>query len=202
MRIPPLYRRPSWQRFFSGMAIGGAISWCIFLYIYGVWQERHSYKIHKQAEEIQALKNDITIWQQEYKEINKRNIELLTVQKINVKITNWEKYKLDQLSVFETEESVKDDINMMLAKEIETVYKNKELLKKIIENKTFKINDKRYKLHVKEMVIYTTLTIQLEIGFDSQEIGPFILGPISCNQEWASHTSASSFITWSTSSQE
>ena len=167
MRIPPYYLRPSWQRFFSGMAIGGAISWVIFLYIYGVWQDRDTYKIRKQAEEIQELKDDINIWQQEYKEINKRNIELLTVQKINIRITNWEKYKLDQLSVLETENSVKDDINTMLAKDIDTVFKNKELLRKIIENKTFKINDKRYKLHVKEIVIYTTLTIQLEISFDN-----------------------------------
>ena len=167
MRIPPYYLRPSWQRFFSGMAIGGAISWVIFLYIYGVWQDKDTYKIRKQAEEIQELKDDINIWQQEYKEINKRNIELLTVQKINIRITNWEKYKLDQLSVLETENSVKDDINTMLAKDIDTVFKNKELLRKIIENKTFKINDKRYKLHVKEIVIYTTLTIQLEISFDN-----------------------------------
>lgn len=166
MRIPPFYLRPSWQRFFSGMAIGGAISWGIFIYIYGVWQDKHTFKIRRQAEEIKELKDDISIWQQEYKEINKRNIEQLTVQKINVKITNWEKYKLDQLSVLETEESIKDDINTMLAKDIETVFKNKELLKKIIENKTFKINDRRYKLHVKEMVIYTTLSIELEISFD------------------------------------
>lgn len=167
MRIPPYYRRPSWQRFFSGMAVGGAISWCIFLYIFGVWQDKHIYKIRKQADDISEYKKDILIWQQEYKEINKRNIEQLTVQKINIKITNWERYKLDTLSVFETEEAVKDDISMMLAKDIDTVYKSKELIKKIIENKAVKLNDKRYKLKVKELVIYTTLTIQLEIEFES-----------------------------------
>ncbi len=166
MRIPPYYRRPSWQRFFSGMAVGGAISWCIFLYIFGVWQDKHIYKIRKQADDISEYKKDILIWQQEYKEINKRNIEQLTVQKINIKITNWERYKLDTLSVFETEEAVKDDISMMLAKDIDTVYKSKELIKKIIENKAVKLNDKRYKLKVKELVIYTTLTIQLEIEFE------------------------------------
>ncbi|MDV2888249.1 sporulation protein, partial [Alkalihalophilus pseudofirmus] len=48
MRIPPYYRRPSWQRFFAGMAIGGAISWCIFLYIFGVWQEENAKLIRKQ----------------------------------------------------------------------------------------------------------------------------------------------------------
>ena len=166
MRIPPLYRRPAWQRFFAGMAVGGVISWCIFLYIYGVWQEKNTELIRTQAKEIIDLNGEKKIWQEEYKEINKRNIEQLTVQKINIRIANWEKYKLDSLSVLETEDSVRDDISMMIAKDIETVYKSKDLLKKIIENKPIKINDKRYKLKVKEMVFYTNLSIQLEIHFE------------------------------------
>ncbi|WHY84978.1 sporulation protein [Neobacillus novalis] len=166
MRIPPLYRRPAWQRFFAGMAIGGAISWCIFLYIYGVWQEENTELLRKQQQEIVDLNNEKKIWQEEYKEMNKRNIEQLTVQKINIKILNAEKYKLDSLSVLETEDSVRDDIDMMLAKDLETVYKSKDLLKKIIENKPIKINDKRYKLKVNELVIFTNLTIQLEIQFE------------------------------------
>jgi hypothetical protein len=166
VRIPPYYRRPSWQRFFAGMAIGGAISWCIFIYIFGVWQEKHTALIDKQSEKIIDLENEKKIWQEEYKEINKRTIEQLTTQKINVKIINGEKYKLDMLSVSEIEDSVKDDISMMLAKDIDTVYKSKELIKKIIQNKPVKINDKRYKLKVKEMVIFTTLSIQLEIEFE------------------------------------
>lgn len=166
MRIPPLYRRPAWQRFFSGMAVGGAISWCIFLFIYGVFQEKNTELIRKQAKDIVDLNEEKKIWQEEYKEINKRNIEQLTVQKINIRITNWEKYKLDSLSVLETEDSVRDDISMMIAKDIGTVYKSKDLLKKIIENKQIKINDKRYKLKVKEMVFYTNLLIQLEIQFE------------------------------------
>ncbi|MFS0775695.1 sporulation membrane protein YtrI [Neobacillus sp. 3P2-tot-E-2] len=166
MRIPPYYRRPSWQRFFAGMVIGGAISWCIFIYIFGVWQEKHTALIDKQSEEIIDLKEEKKIWQEEYKEINKRTIEQLTIQKINIKITNWEKYKLDLLSVSEIEDSVKDDISMMIAKDIDTVYKSKELIKKIIQNKPVKLNDKRYKLNVREMVIFTTLSIQLEIEFE------------------------------------
>ncbi|WHY76442.1 sporulation protein [Neobacillus sp. WH10] len=166
MRIPPLYRRPAWQRFFAGMAIGGAISWCIFLYIYGVWQEENTELIRKQQEDIVDLNNEKKIWQEEYKEMNKRNIEQLTVQKINIKIINSEKYKLDSLSVLETENSVRDDISMMLAKDLETVYKSKDLIKKVIENKPVKIYEKRYTLKIKEMVIYTTLTIQLEIQFE------------------------------------
>ena len=166
MRIPPLYRKPSWQRFFAGMAVGGVISWCIFLYIYGVWQEKNTELIRTQVKKIIDLNEEKKIWQEEYKQINKRNIEQLTVQKINIRISNSEKYKLDSLSVLETEDSVRDDISMMIAKDIETVYKSKDLLKKIIENKQIKLNDKRYKLKVKEMVFYTNLSIQLEIQFE------------------------------------
>jgi hypothetical protein len=166
MRIPPLYRKPSWQRFFAGAAVGGVISWCIFIYIYGVWLEDHTALIKEQKQQIVDLTDEKKIWQEEYKEMNKRTIEQLTVQKINVKIANADKYHLDLLSVSETEDSVRDDISMMLAKDMDTVYKSKELIKKIIHNKTVKINDKRYKLQVKEIVIYTTLAIQLEISFD------------------------------------
>ncbi|EKN65084.1 hypothetical protein BABA_22016 [Neobacillus bataviensis LMG 21833] len=166
MRIPPLYRRPAWQRFFAGMAVGGAISWCIFLYIYGVWQERNTKLIRKQQEAIVDLNNEKKIWQEEYKELNKRNIEQLTVQKINIKITNSEKYKLDSLSVLEKENAVKDDLSEMLAKDLETVYQSRDLLKKIIENKPIKIHEKRYKLKIKEMIIYTTVSIELELQFE------------------------------------
>ena len=165
MRIPPYYQRPSWQRFFSGMVIGGIISWCIFLYIFGVWQEENAKLIRKQENDIAELKNDIKIWQEDYEELNNRNLGKITIQKINIKIINWEKYKLDEFSVFETEEDVRNDIKMVLAKDLETVAKSKDLIKKIIENKPIKIYDKRYKLKVREMVIFTTLTVELEIQF-------------------------------------
>ncbi|WP_251549561.1 sporulation membrane protein YtrI [Neobacillus muris] len=166
MRIPPYYRKPSWQRFFAGMGIGGAISWCIFLYIFGVWQEESSKLIQKQQNDIEELKNDIKIWQADYEELNKQNLEKITVQKINIKITNGDRYKLDDLSIFQTEEAVRDDIKMVLAKDLETVAKSKELIKKIIENEPVKLNAKRYRLKVTEMVIYTTLSIDLELEFD------------------------------------
>ncbi|MDZ5472497.1 sporulation protein [Bacillus sp. 31A1R] len=163
MRIPPYYRQASWQRFFAGMAIGGVISWCIFLYIFGEWQEEYSMKIEKQEEDIRDLKNEKKIWQEDYNEINKKNKELLMVQEINVKITNSEKYKLDSYTVFEIEESIKEDISVLLAKDIDTAYKSRELIRKAIENKTVKAHEKRYELEVREIVFYTKVSIQLHI---------------------------------------
>jgi len=167
MRIPPYYRKPTWQQFFAGMVIGGVISWFIFIYIFGVWQEDYSKEIQKQKESIADLTKEKLIWQDEFKKLNKENKQKLTVQSIYIKIKNKEKYGLDSLSVLQMEDKVKEDITMMIAKDIETVYNSRELIRRIIENKPIRVIDKRFKLKVTEMTIYTTLSIELEIEIDN-----------------------------------
>ncbi|MBT2754464.1 sporulation membrane protein YtrI [Mesobacillus foraminis] len=166
MRIPPYYRSPSWQRFFSGMAVGAALSWCIFLYIHGVWMEEKSALIAKQKQDITDLTNDIKIWQDDYKALNEKNLEQLTIQEIKIKITNGKKYELDLLGVYEAEEKIKDDLSLFLAKDLEYVYKSRELIKKMIENKVIPLNGKRYRVRITSMVVYTTVNIQLEVYLD------------------------------------
>jgi hypothetical protein len=167
MRIPPYYRKPSWQQFFAGMAIGGVISWGLFLYIFGVWQEKQSEQIQKQKNEIDDLYREKKIWQDEFKSLNKKNLELMTIQEIKIRVTNPEKYDLDALSVYQIEDAVKEDINMVIAKDIETVYKSRELLRRSIENKVVKVSDKRYRLEIREIFIYTTLSISIEMHLDN-----------------------------------
>lgn len=163
MRIPPYYQKPTWQHFSAGVLIGAILSWFIFLYIYGEWQEEYSKEITKQQTIINKLENEKIIWQEEFKKLNKENREKLTVQTIYIKIKNKDKYHLDQLSVFQMEDHIKKDIGMMMAKDLETAYNSRELIKKIIENKVLTVNDKRYKLRIIEMTIYTTLSIELEL---------------------------------------
>ena len=163
MRVPTYHQKPAWQQFFAGMAIGAAISWCIFLYIYGVWQEEYSTEIKKQKDEIIELKDNIRIWQEEFSALNKKSIEQMTVQDIKIRVINSDKYDLDPLSVLLIEDGVKEDISMMIAKDLETVYKSRDLLRRAIENKEVKVNNKRYRLEVRELFIYTTLSIRLDI---------------------------------------
>lgn len=163
MRIPALYRYQNGQRFLFGAIIGAIVSWLVFLFMFGHMQEEQAKTIRKQREQIVELEKEKNIWQEDFKKLNEKNKQLLTVQEIVVKIENADKYRIDPLSVFEVEESVKEDISMVLAKDLHLVFQSRELLKKVIVNKPVKINDKRYKLVIKEMVIYTTLTIHLEM---------------------------------------
>ena len=70
MRIPPYYRKQQWQRIISGMAIGALISWCIFLYIFGKWQEEYSKENKEQAKKIQE-RSKKKIWQADVEKLNK-----------------------------------------------------------------------------------------------------------------------------------
>jgi hypothetical protein len=91
----------------------------------------------------------------------------MTVQSVYIKITNKEKYHLDQFSVYEMEEKIREDVSIMIAKDIESVYKSSQVIERMIENKTIKMTDKRYKLKVKKISIYTTLSIELEVVIDT-----------------------------------
>ncbi|WP_232310506.1 hypothetical protein [Mesobacillus selenatarsenatis] len=76
------------------------------------------------------------------------------------------KNNLDTLSIYEIEEETKGQLNMLLAKDLDSVFKSRDLITRVIENKSIKVNDKRYKLKIKSMVIYTSVSIQVEISLD------------------------------------
>ncbi|WP_100331834.1 sporulation membrane protein YtrI [Bacillus xiapuensis] len=164
MRVPDLHKHPKRKWLLSGAAIGFCLSWLVFLYVYGTLQERQSTIMEIQKNEIRDLRNHLAIWQEEYKELNKQNLHKLTVQEIEITITNYEKYGIeDAQSLFEAKELVKKDLSVLLAKDLDTVYSHKELLRQTIENKTLKINKKHYSLHIKEWLFYTTIQIELEL---------------------------------------
>ncbi len=166
MRVPPFHQSATWQKFFFGAVCGAIGSWLLFLFMFGHMQEEQAKTIREQKEKIMDLENEKSIWQEEFKKLNEKNLELLTVQEIIVKVTNGEKYKLDGLSIFEVEEKIKENIGMVLAKDLNLVFNSRELLKKVVEYTPVKINDKRYRAVIKEMIIYTTLTIQIELVLD------------------------------------
>jgi Na+/melibiose symporter-like transporter len=166
MRIPPFYRLPSWQRFFAGMVVGGIISWMIFLFMFGTMHEKQAQKIEEQKNDISKLKNTLSYLQEEYKQLNTENEDELTIQEVKVKIINNTKTKVELLSIHETEDQLSEDLRSLLTKDLETVYGNKELIKKIIENKTVKLNDKAFNLKVREMYFYTTTQITLELKYE------------------------------------
>lgn len=164
MRIPPLYRQSAWQRFLAGAAVGGCISWLVFLFMFGTMQHRQSTLIERQAIQIKELEGYIDIWQEDYQKLNKENEEMLIIQQIEVKIRDFEKYKInDRQRVFEAEEAIKEDLQSLIAKDLTTAYQNKDMIIRTVENKRVEINGRKYSFHVEELFFYTTVSIELRL---------------------------------------
>ncbi|MBA9025879.1 sporulation membrane protein YtrI [Peribacillus huizhouensis] len=163
MRIPPLYRKSTWQRFFVGVVIGGLLSWFVFLYMHGVLQEKQINKIHKQNKIIHDMSDKIEIWEKDYHQLNQQAKKKLLIEEVKVVVLNGKQYDLDLLSIAEVEDVIEDDLTSLIAKEVETVYNSKTLLKKSIENKIIEINKKSYRLEVVEIFLYTTMNIEVKL---------------------------------------
>ncbi|MGG3887849.1 sporulation membrane protein YtrI [Metabacillus fastidiosus] len=165
MRIPPHYEKPSWQRFFAGMVIGALLSWSVFLFIYGVNQDKQSLRIKEQQNDIAELKRDKQIYQEDYKKLNKENQQKITVQAIEIKLTNGERFHLKQFMNESIELSVKKDLSNLIAKDLESVSLSVPLIERTIENKLFHIEDRTYKLEVTKIVITPNVYIEVKISF-------------------------------------
>ncbi|MEH6942391.1 sporulation membrane protein YtrI [Bacillus sp. JJ722] len=163
MKPPTLTFRRGWQRFIAGIAIGAIISWILYFYMHGVMQEKQILLIETQKKEIEELKIKNAIWEKEYAAKNNEVEKKLTIQEVQVAITNGSNYKLNLLSIVEAQEEIRKDLNSLITKDIETVYKGKLLLKKTIENKIVEINNKKYTFEVKEILFFTTLYIEVHV---------------------------------------
>ncbi|AZB43917.1 sporulation protein [Bacillus sp. FJAT-42376] len=165
MRIPPYYEKPGWQRFFAGMMAGALASWFVFLFTYGVLQEKQVKIIEKQESAIHDLARKNSIYQEDSRELNEEVSKKLVVQDLNVKLTNAERFKLSPLTVHKIEIEAKEDLSDLIERDLESIFESRKVIKKAIENKVYAIDDKDYRLVVKEMTIYTTIYIEVEVSF-------------------------------------
>ena len=76
---------------------------------------------------------------------------------------NAQSYGIDTYTTFRIEEDIKKDIQHITAKDIETVYKSKELLKKAIENKTYIIDNQKYHLDIETILFFTNVSIEVKL---------------------------------------
>ncbi|ENQ3105551.1 molybdenum cofactor biosynthesis protein MoaA [Bacillus cereus] len=152
-----------WKLFLGGAAVGGILSWIIFLYIYGVFQEEQTKTLETQEAQIKKLTEDLRVLTEDQKKENEENKNMLTIQEIEIEIVDYEKYNLNSLTVETLTTSIRDDLRHLLTQNIRSVANNKELLKKAIENKVYKYYDRVYRFEIETVSFDTTLTISVKI---------------------------------------
>lgn len=163
MRVPSANTAKRWYLVLAGAAVGGVLSWFVFLYIYGVFQQEQSSKIAQQQEIIEKQEAKLHVLLEDQEKLNTENKRLLTIQEIKIKIINREKYDLDNLTLENMTTSIHNDLQHLLTKNIQSIAKNKDLLKKAIENKTYKHYDRLYRFKVDTISFDTVLEISIAI---------------------------------------
>lgn len=163
MRIPPHYKRPGWQRFFAGVFIGMLIGWTFFIHQFGHIHDDLIIKLRKQELTIQDQEDRIETLLSDQKKLNEENQKNLTIQEIDISFTNARKLKLNELTVYELRQHALNELKFLEGKNISTVAATRELMLKAVENKVFKVGDTRYRLKAEQIILYTTIEIQMKI---------------------------------------
>jgi hypothetical protein len=101
---------------------------------------------------------------EDQKKQNEQNKRILTIQDIKITITNHDAYDLDGLAVHTLTTAVRNDLRELLTQDIQSVAKNKALLKKAIENKTYERDERQYRFKVDSIYFDTVLEISLKIA--------------------------------------
>ena len=163
MRLPQYYRRPNWQRFFAGLAIGTLIGWFFFLYQFGSIHQLLTTEIKKKQLTIEEQKETIDILRSNEKKLNEENEQKLTIQQMEVTFLNAKKHHVNELALYELKQQLLKEIKYLEGKNIATIAATKEMLIRTIENKVFTIDERRFQLKTKQLYLYTTLEIYIEI---------------------------------------
>lgn len=163
MRVPPYHQKPGWQRFFAGVVIGALISWFVFLFQFGVLQDKQIRKLTEQVSEINELKKSKDILIEDMKKLNEENKNKLKIQDFDIVFVNRKKVDISSLDLHRMKATVIEDLNSLIGQDVQTVSKNKELLFRTIENNVFPLDDKNYRLKIHTVFFDTTLEITLNI---------------------------------------
>ncbi|MCM3619435.1 sporulation protein [Sutcliffiella horikoshii] len=162
MRVPPYNRDPGWQRFFTGVVIGGIIGWLIFMLMYGITLEENLSALKKYKDEVKSYKDRIHILTEDNDKL-KEEKDQLKIEDFNISIINHEKYMLNSFSRSSIVARITEDLNHLVSKDIASIKDNKELLIKVIENKSYSLDDKKYYFEVDFLYVDTTIEIDLLI---------------------------------------
>lgn len=163
MRFPQYYRRPNWQRFFAGLTIGTLIGWFFFLYQFGAIHQHLTTEMKKKQLTIEEQAETIDILRSNEKKLNEENELKLTIQHIQVSFLNAKKHHINELSLYELKQQLLKEIKHLEGKNIATIAATKEMLIKTIENKVFTLDERHFQLKTKQLYLYTTLEIYVEI---------------------------------------
>ncbi|KAB8138284.1 hypothetical protein F9U64_05700 [Gracilibacillus oryzae] len=165
MHIPPLYKRPGWQRFLAGTMIGTLIGYIIFVFMFGEMQQNLIEENFTLRGELLELKDTHQALVENHRLLDEQAKEGIKINQITIQFTNLETYKIehDRIMIQQLTEAIKQEANQMIGKNVEEVANSTDLLIRAIENKTITIDDFKFQATVKKMIVIEELKLSIEL---------------------------------------
>ncbi|MFA9457154.1 sporulation membrane protein YtrI [Halalkalibacter sp. AB-rgal2] len=158
-----MYKRTTFQRFLAGFIIGVLCGWFFFLFQYGQLYNALMIQLSEQRSTIITLEARIAELNSEQTKLNEENQKKLTIQSIEVELSNARRLRLNQLTQLELRTQIIEELQHLEREDIETVASMKDLMIRALENKVFNVDDNEFQVDVQEIYLFTTLRIELAI---------------------------------------
>ncbi|RLL47876.1 hypothetical protein D8M04_00935 [Oceanobacillus piezotolerans] len=161
MHIPPYHKKPAWQLLIVGCTLGAIVSYFVLIYMYGSMYEElieENLELQSQYNELKR-QNEALLAANE--DLNEKSNQEPIIELIEVQIINPEEVKLDRLIMHELEDLIKDEINYLIGRRVDSISESDLLLYRTIENKGFTIEDITYYFDITELTISKSLKIKL-----------------------------------------
>ncbi|MFC2948643.1 sporulation membrane protein YtrI [Virgibacillus sediminis] len=162
MHIPPYHRKKTWQRFIVGAVTGAVMAYLVYLYIYGSLYEQLLEENYQLQSELEEVKRHNEALLEDNEELDKKTKTPVTVETIQVKISNGKDLKLDDLILHQLEEMIKEEINHLVGKDLSAIANSDELLISTIENKSFTVDGFTYFFKIEKLLISTDIKLTAE----------------------------------------
>jgi len=158
IHFPPYHKYPSWQRFFAGVLLGAILAYPVLLYMYGSMYEELLIENSEMQSQVTELKNQNEALLQDKEEMEAP----LTVETIEITITNGQELKMDRLITHQLEQLIQTEIDHLVGEEVNNLVKSDQLIISAIENKKFKVDDFTYYFDVTLLTISPTMKVNVE----------------------------------------
>lgn len=168
MHIPPYHKKATWQRFFIGAVIGAIISYGIYLYIYGSLYEQLLEENLEIEAELTELENQNEALTQDKEDLDEKTQQPITVETIEINITNESELRLDRLIVHQLEELIKEEINHLIGQNVAIIDESSQLLRSSVENKGFSVDDFTYYFDITQLTISRNMILTVEANFSNE----------------------------------
>ncbi|QKS72044.1 hypothetical protein FLK61_35875 [Paenalkalicoccus suaedae] len=162
MRVPET-PTPAVKRFLVGVVLGMLIGWLFFIYQYGDVHESLLLDIQTLESELAKQTRTIDILREDQVKQNEENERRLTVQEVRIIIANERTSKLSEWTLYELKDLIEQEVEDVRNKDIAHVAESRFFLQRMLENKTFTVNQQEYQVSLIQLFLYTTLEVHVEV---------------------------------------